>query len=133
VELASAGRIARSKVTNRPRESRSRPCRSTSAFDTRRHHTRTLGSSDADVLNVIILTDTRQAGSAVREGLAAMLGTSPEAVAGSPMALIGTPDEVIAELRRRVTEWDLRELVIQLQDEALVTRFAREVMPALRE
>jgi len=80
-----------------------------------------------------MLADTREAGSAMRAGLAGMLGTSPEAVAQSPMALIGTPDEVIAELRRRVTEWDLRELVIQLQDETLVTRFARDVMPALRE
>ena len=28
--------------------------------------------------------------------------------------------------------WDVREVVFQFQDEAIVTRFAREVLPALR-
>jgi hypothetical protein len=49
------------------------------------------------------------------------------------MVLIGTPEEMVAELRRRAKDWNLRELVLQFQDEGTVTRFAREVMPALRK
>lgn len=80
-----------------------------------------------------MLTDSSAATQAMREGMAGMLGTTPEAVARSPMALIGTPDELIVELRRRATEWEVREVVIQLMDETMATRFAREVMPALRD
>ena len=79
-----------------------------------------------------MLAETSDAARSMREGMAGMLHTTPEAVAQSPMGLIGTPDEVIAELRRRASAWDVRETVIQLQDEALAMRFAREVMPALR-
>jgi probable F420-dependent oxidoreductase len=80
-----------------------------------------------------ILADSSDGAKAVREGMAGMLGTTAEAVAQSPMALIGTPEEMIVELRRRAKAWDVREVVIQLQDEALATRFAREVMPSLRD
>ena len=79
-----------------------------------------------------MLADSSDAARGLREGMAGMLSTTPEAVAQSPMALIGTPDEMIAELRRRAREWEVRELVFQLQDEEIVSRFARDVMPALR-
>jgi hypothetical protein len=38
---------------------------------------------------------------------------------------------VVAELRRRATAWDVREVVFQFQDEGVVKRFARDVMPGL--
>ena len=47
------------------------------------------------------------------------------------MVLIGTPEEVVEELRRRAKVWDVRELVFQFHDEGMVKRFAREVIPAL--
>ena len=81
----------------------------------------------------LMLAETSDAARSMREGMAGVLRTTPDAVAQSPMGLIGTPDEVIAELQRRASAWDVREVVIQLQDEALATRFAHEVMPALRD
>jgi probable F420-dependent oxidoreductase len=81
----------------------------------------------------LMLADSSDASRSTREAMAGMLRTTAEAVAQSPMTLIGTPDEVIAELQRRASEWDVRETVIQLQDESLATRFAREVMPSLRD
>lgn len=78
-----------------------------------------------------MLLDTRDAAASMREGMAGILGTTPDAVIRAPMALIGTPDELVAEVRRRAREWDVREVVLSLQDEAMVARFAREVMPAL--
>jgi probable F420-dependent oxidoreductase len=80
----------------------------------------------------LMLADSAEASRAMREGMAAGFGVPAEAVGRAPMVLIGTPEEVIAELRRRAEAWQVREVVFQLQDEALVERFAREVMPALR-
>jgi alkanesulfonate monooxygenase SsuD/methylene tetrahydromethanopterin reductase-like flavin-dependent oxidoreductase (luciferase family) len=80
----------------------------------------------------VMLADAPEASRAMREGMAGVLGSTPEAVAKAPMALIGTPEEMVAELRRRAKEWDVREVVLQFQDEGTATRFAREVVPALR-
>src|SRR5262249_21017068 len=86
----------------------------------------------SNVCFTVFLADSAEASQAMREGTAGMLGTTPDGVARAPMALIGTPDEVIEELRRRAREWDVKEMVIPLQDEGLAARFAREVIPALR-
>jgi alkanesulfonate monooxygenase SsuD/methylene tetrahydromethanopterin reductase-like flavin-dependent oxidoreductase (luciferase family) len=81
---------------------------------------------------VLVLADSAEAARAAREGMAAGLGVPVDAVARAPMTLIGTREEMVAELRRRAAAWGVREVVIQFQDEAVVERFAREVMPALR-
>lgn len=80
-----------------------------------------------------MVADSAEQAPTIREGMAAMLGSTPEEVMRSPISLVGTPDELIAELQRRAREWELRELVMQWQDEASVSRFAREVIPALRD
>jgi probable F420-dependent oxidoreductase len=80
----------------------------------------------------VVLTDSADAAQGMITGMAGAMGTTPEAIAHSPMMLIGTPESMIAELRRRQTAWDVTELVFQFQDEGTVTRFAREVAPALR-
>ncbi len=80
----------------------------------------------------MMFADSAAAAQATREAMAGGLGVAPEAVGRAPMTLIGTPDEIIAELRRRTTAWDVREVVIQHQDEVTTARLAREVMPALR-
>lgn len=80
----------------------------------------------------VMITDSKEASASIREGMAGAMGTTPEGIAQVPMALIGTPDEIVAEIRRRQSAWELRELVFQFIDPNLVTRFATEVMPALR-
>jgi probable F420-dependent oxidoreductase len=69
---------------------------------------------------------------ATREAMANGLGLTPDAVGHAPMTLIGTSEEMVAEIRRRQAAWDAREVVFQFQDQAVVERFAREVIPALR-
>jgi probable F420-dependent oxidoreductase len=86
----------------------------------------------SNIAFTIALSDSADASKAMREGMAGAMGSTPEAIAQSPMALIGTPDEMIAELRRRASVWDLREVVFQFIDEAMVRRFAQEVIPAFR-
>src|SRR5215470_8808665 len=41
----------------------------------------------------LMLADTKDTARAMREGMAGVLGTTPESVSQSPMGLIGTPDE----------------------------------------
>jgi probable F420-dependent oxidoreductase len=81
----------------------------------------------------LMLVDSPDASRTMREGMAGALGSTPDAVGRAPMVLIGTPEEMVAELRRRAKDWNLREVVLQYQDEGTVTRFAREVIPALRK
>ena len=81
----------------------------------------------------VALADSSSASQALREGMAGAFGVAPEVVTRAPMTLLGTPDEMIAEVRRRAREWGVREVVLQLQDETLVGRFAREVMAAARD
>jgi probable F420-dependent oxidoreductase len=81
---------------------------------------------------VMMLADSTEVSRATREGLAAGLGIPVDAVARAPMTLIGTPDEMATELRRRAAAWEVREVVFQFQDEGVIRRFAREVMPVLR-
>jgi alkanesulfonate monooxygenase SsuD/methylene tetrahydromethanopterin reductase-like flavin-dependent oxidoreductase (luciferase family) len=81
---------------------------------------------------VMMLCDSAETARATREAMAGGLGITPEAAGRAPMSLIGTSEEMVAELRRRRAAWDVREFVFQFQDEAVVKKFAREVIPALR-
>ena len=40
-----------------------------------------------------------------------MFNTTPEGMLRSPMTLIGTPDECIAELKRRERDWDVSQVL----------------------
>jgi hypothetical protein len=47
-----------------------------------------------------------------------------------PMALVGTPAQCIAELKRREREWGTRHYIVSgFGGPALAERFAREVAP----
>lgn len=80
----------------------------------------------------MLLSASADEARAMREAVASFLKTTPDAAVRAPMSLVGTPEEMIAELRRRQSAWDVRELVFQFQDEKVVENFARDVMPALR-
>ncbi len=59
----------------------------------------------------VTITDSAAHTRALAEGTAGVLGFSPEDVLRFPLFLMGTPDECVAELRRRVREWEVREIV----------------------
>jgi probable F420-dependent oxidoreductase len=81
---------------------------------------------------VMTFADSAAASRTLRDGMAAGLGVAADAVGRTPMALLGTPDEMVAELQRRARTWDVREVVIQHQDQKTTERFAREVMRPLQ-
>jgi alkanesulfonate monooxygenase SsuD/methylene tetrahydromethanopterin reductase-like flavin-dependent oxidoreductase (luciferase family) len=84
----------------------------------------------SNMIFTTILTDSPAATRATAEGMAPMLQTTPEGVLRSPMALIGTPDECIAELRRRARDWDVTQALFGGGIDARTQqRLADEVVP----
>lgn len=81
---------------------------------------------------MMMLADSPEASQQMRDGLAAGLNVSSDDVSRAAMALVGTSEEIAAELRRRETVWDVSEVVMQWQDQAVTEKFAREVIPALK-
>lgn len=81
---------------------------------------------------MMMLADSPDASRRMREEMATVTNATPDDVGRAPMALIGTTEEIVTELRRRAAEWDVREVALQWQDENVAQTFAREVLPALR-
>ena len=84
------------------------------------------------VSNVIfstIITESSDATRAMRESMAAFFPLPPDGVGQSPLALIGTPEECAAELRRRITAWEVGQVVFSFSDEATMRRLAEQVLP----
>ncbi len=60
---------------------------------------------------ITMLTESPAASRQFAEGIAPMFGVTAEMVLQSPMTLIGTPEECIAELRRRAREWEVSQFI----------------------
>ena len=84
----------------------------------------------SNVLFTAIVTDSAAATQSMAEGMAPMFGTTPEGLRQSPMALLGTPEECIKELKRRQKEWDVSQVIFSgALGESGLRRLAEEVMP----
>ena len=77
-----------------------------------------------------IFTDSPAATRATAGQMGAMFGGT-DAVLASPLFLIGTPAEMVAELRRRRTAWGLTEVILSFAGEDVLRRFGEEVLPHL--
>ncbi len=82
----------------------------------------------SNVIFSTILTDSAAETKTVAEGMAPMFNTTPEGVLQSPMALIGTPEQCVAELRRRQREWELSQVVFASAAIGLMQRLAEDVL-----
>ena len=78
-----------------------------------------------------ILTDSPAATRAMADGMAPMFGGSADAVLRSPLALVGTPEECVAELRRRGREWEVEETIFSFAGEDWMRRLGEEVLRAV--
>jgi probable F420-dependent oxidoreductase len=77
------------------------------------------------------LTDSPAAARQMAEGMAPMFQMSPDAVLTSPMVLIGTPDDCVMELKRRVQNWGVTQFMFSslgAVDEKMVRRLKDEVI-----
>jgi alkanesulfonate monooxygenase len=66
------------------------------------------------------------------EGLSGMFGLPPEEARRHPVALVGTPEEVAAELRRREATHGLSLLCINFGSLGHTQQFGEQVIPLLR-
>jgi probable F420-dependent oxidoreductase len=83
----------------------------------------------SNMIFTVILTDSPAATRATVEGMAPMFNTTPEGMVRSPLALIGTPEECVAELRRREKEWDVSQVLFGGGvDAGMQRRLAEEVL-----
>src|SRR5262249_17322912 len=85
------------------------------------------------VIFTAMLTDSPAATRGMAEGYGRLIGLEPEAGLCSPLALIGTPEECVAELPRRVgaREWGVNEFVFPYLGEETTRRVAEEVLARL--
>ena len=84
----------------------------------------------SNVAFTTMITDSAEATRAMGEAMAGFLGLPAEIVHRSPMALIGTPDECVAELHRRARDWEVEQVIFSIQQPALLERIGREILPA---
>jgi probable F420-dependent oxidoreductase len=85
----------------------------------------------SSIVFMLMITDTSAAGDAVAASLAPMFGVDPASARRIPLALIGTPDEIVAELKRRERAWGVTLTIISgaRRDVGIVERFGREILP----
>ena len=85
----------------------------------------------SSIVFMLMITDTAEAGDAIAAGIAPMFGVDRADARRVPLALIGTPDQIIEELRRREREWGMTLTILSgtRRDTATIGRFAREILP----
>lgn len=79
-----------------------------------------------------VLADSPAAAKAAVQGVAAMLGATPETVRRAALILIGTAEEWVSELRRRAKELVIEQVIISVGDEATLRRIGEQVLPNFR-
>jgi probable F420-dependent oxidoreductase len=76
------------------------------------------------------LVDDRDTARSFAEALGSMFGLPGDEIRRTPLALIGTSEECIVELRRREREWGITHYVLSARAApGFAERFAREIMP----
>lgn len=84
----------------------------------------------SSTLFIPMITDTEAEAQAFAAGMGGLFGLSADAVVRMPMALIGTPAQCIAELKRRAATWGTRHYIMSgFGGPGLVRRFATEILP----
>jgi alkanesulfonate monooxygenase SsuD/methylene tetrahydromethanopterin reductase-like flavin-dependent oxidoreductase (luciferase family) len=74
-------------------------------------------------------TESASATTAIAERLGAVFGLAPDALRRHPIALVGTPDEMIAELRRRERVHGLSLLAFNFSSPQQLRDFGERVLP----
>ena len=81
----------------------------------------------------VAVTESRADAQGMASGVGSMFGVPGEVILSSPLFLIGTAEDVVAELRRRQREWGLSEAIVAGQYTMdTIERFGREVIPHLK-
>ena len=88
----------------------------------------------SNVMLVFMIVDTAAAAQQTIEMVAPAMKLRPEALRASPIALIGTPEQCAAELRRRIEAWGVSQFIFGSflgMDERQIRRMREEVIPRI--
>jgi probable F420-dependent oxidoreductase len=83
----------------------------------------------SNVIFTLMVTDSAAATRQTAEAMAPMFSVTPDVLLRTPLVLIGTPEECVAELKRRQREWDVSQVIFSGGAEQQMERLAKEVMP----
>jgi probable F420-dependent oxidoreductase len=83
----------------------------------------------SNVVFSTIVTDSAAATRQTAEAMAGFFRVPADALPRLPLALIGTPEECIAELARRAEAWDIGQFVFAFSDEQTMRRLGEQVLP----
>jgi alkanesulfonate monooxygenase SsuD/methylene tetrahydromethanopterin reductase-like flavin-dependent oxidoreductase (luciferase family) len=86
----------------------------------------------ASTVFTYVPTDSTARTREVAEGMSGLFGLSPDDTRRHPVTLIGTPEEMAAELRRRETAHGLSLLCINFASLEHVRHFGEHVLPLVR-
>jgi probable F420-dependent oxidoreductase len=86
----------------------------------------------SNVLFTCMLTESPSATQSMAAAMAPMFQTTAEGLLQSPMALLGTPEECVAEIKRRARDWEIDQFVFSNVTPDMVRRLAEEVIPRVR-
>ena len=78
------------------------------------------------------MTASPSATQALAERMAGLFGLTPEAFLSHPISLIGTPEQMIAELKRREHQHGLSLLAINFTSLQQIRDFGEQVLPHVR-
>lgn len=85
----------------------------------------------SNMIFMLAITDSREATRKTAEMIAAMFGDTPEGILGSPISLVGTPEECIVELKRRVKILGVSQFIFSSTmgiDEKIIRRLREEII-----
>lgn len=82
----------------------------------------------SNVIFTLIITESPAATRQTAESMAPMFSVTPEAMLRMPLALIGTPEECVNEIKRRQREWDVSQVVFSGGADNQMERLAKDVM-----
>ena len=86
----------------------------------------------SNVTFTTMLTESAEHTKGVCEAMAGFFKVPAEAIPRTPLALIGTPPEVAAEISRRKRDWDVSQIVFSAREPGLIDRVAKEVIPLVK-
>jgi probable F420-dependent oxidoreductase len=85
----------------------------------------------SNFIYTLTITDSREATRQVAEMMGSAFGQTPEGILASPMSLIGTPEDCVAELKRRAKNWGVSQFIFSTfmgMDEKTIRRLREEVI-----
>jgi probable F420-dependent oxidoreductase len=86
----------------------------------------------SEVVFQTTLTDSPASTQGLLEQMAGMFGLTPDQLRRFPLFLTGTPEECATELKRRIREWDLAEVVFSQMGEDMLRIVGEQILPAVR-